>query len=426
MSKRRILLAGTLGNALEFYDFTLFGAFASTLANVFFPSEDPMISLLSGWIVFAVGFLMRPFGAALFGYIGDKYGRKKSLTLSLLLMSIPTLIIGTMPGHASVGIIAPICIILCRLLQGICTGGEYNGAAIFSLEHLGKSHLGLVGGFIGGSCVLGALTAMGFAYIATKPGMPDWAWRVPFILGSAVSLLGFYIRKNLTETPEFQKANTNETWEQRLSFLKTVKAYKKLIFVTFVIGALNGILSYTIFGFLNTYLSGFFNVPINDAIFYNLFGLFTMMLASPLFGYALDRIGPHKFMTRACLTIFVSAIPIFLLFQTNNVSCIIMGQLFLGLLAASFIGAQHAFVQELFPVKARFTGIALGFASGMGLCGGFTPYILINILNDTGFLLAPALLLMCGSIVCFIVTRKVKFEMKFAPKQTHFIPKKAA
>jgi MFS transporter, MHS family, proline/betaine transporter len=185
--KKRILIPCLIGNALEFYDFTLCGVFISILGKNFFPSENEFAALLGGIFAFSAAFWTRPLGAILFGFIGDRFGRKQALSLSVLLMGIPTLIIGCLPTYSTIGLMAPYILLVCRLMQGLCTGGEYNGAAVFALEHM-KAKPGKISGMISASCVVGAVSATLMAYLVTNFLKFDNAWRIPFLMGAFVWL----------------------------------------------------------------------------------------------------------------------------------------------------------------------------------------------------------------------------------------------
>lgn len=392
----KLLPATVIGNALEFFDFTIYAIFAATIGRVFFPIEDPTISLLASWTVFAVGFIMRPLGALVFGYLGDKLGRKLSLSTTVLLTGLPTLIIGILPGYEQLGFIAPLILILCRLVQGLCTGGEYNGAAIFALEHVGKMKPGTVGGVITASCVIGALTATFSGFLISNYGA-EWMWRLPFIFGAFISFIGFFIRSFMNETPEFTAFKKETT--RHIGLLEIYSLYPVSSFVAFLVGSLNGALSYTLFGFLNVYMSKYLGLDAAVAMKYNLLGLSFFMFGCPVAGYFYDRVGGNKAMIIAGSTVLIGAFPAFFLLQTLNPLLILIGQSLLGILVASIAGSGHGYMQTLFPTKARYRGVSINFCIGMAACGGTAPMLLTYLIETQhSSLYSPAIYLMLLAI----------------------------
>ena len=203
--RKKILFASCVGNMLEMFDFYIYAVFFDIIASTFFPTENKMLSLFISVGGFGVGFIMRPVGALIFGYCGDIFGRKNTLSFTLILMTFPTFLIGILPSYAEIGIIAPFIVISGRLIQGLCYGGELNGAFIFVLEHTPKNK-GLASGLLISSCVFGVLISTILSHITQLPGMPSWAWRIPFWIGGIVGVVGYSIRKNLVESEEFLRA----------------------------------------------------------------------------------------------------------------------------------------------------------------------------------------------------------------------------
>ncbi|MDP2193623.1 MAG: MFS transporter [Alphaproteobacteria bacterium] len=387
--KKKILTSSIIGNALEFYDFTLCGVFVTALAREFFPQTDPATGILWGFSAFAAAFWTRPLGAFIFGHIGDKYGRKVALTWSVSLMGIPTLIISMLPSYAQIGILAPIILVLCRLMQGLCTGGEYNGAAIFALEHL-RTKPGLISGLISGSCVIGALAAMIMGFITTLEWMPTWAWRVAFAFGALVSVIGFVIRRHTEESLEFLQTKGQP---KAVPLQSVLKEDRHSFYMSIGLGLFNGVLTYTLFAFLSVYIAQYVGYTTSQGMFYNLFGLIAFMTLCPVFGAFSDQISPInsvKLAGRLCLLLPVLS---FSLFQMSSGFPIIIGQLLLGTTVASLVGPSHYFLQTLFPTNNRYTGASVGFTIGMAITGGSTPIILTQLLKTTGYLMTPAVYL---------------------------------
>jgi len=413
LKKIYIIFTCVLGNALEFYNFVIYGAFSVVIGQLYFPSCDANVSLFATLGTFASGFLMRPFGAAILGSIGDKVGRKRALSFSILLMGIPSIVISILPTYNVIGIFAPLLMILCRLVQGFSAGGEYNGAAIFALEHVGKNFPGLVGGFISASCVLGALTAMILAKTSIAiDENSEFLWRIPFLLGGMLSFLGLYMRKNLSESAVFTKGGKSDSNKKKkigeLHLFKIFKKRKKMFFVTSCIGAVDGVLCYTLFGFLSIYLSLYVKMPLNLALEASSYGLLSCMFASPIMGYILDRVGASYFLQAASIIVGILVYPVFLLMQYGTFYSVVLAQILFGAFTASISGAFHAYVQKLFPVKERYTGISFSFNLGSALFGGTAPLILTFLIVETGNLYMPAVYISFWMIIFYMALNTIK------------------
>ncbi|MBS0185301.1 MAG: MFS transporter [Proteobacteria bacterium] len=374
--KNKVIYASSIGNALEFFDFILYGAFFNIIASTFFPANDKNLSLLLSLGGFSVGFLMRPFGALIFGYFGDVIGRKKTLSISIFLMGIPTFLIGILPSYNEIGIFAPLLIVAGRLIQGVCIGGEYTGAYIFASEHAQKNP-GLIGGIITSSCGVGAFAATGLNALTYLPELPEWCWRVPFLLGSCVSILGFYIRRNLSETPAF--LNTFST--ASVPILKTIKLRKPACVLSFTLGALIGALVYTVFGFLNVYVHKYIAIPLSIAVRVNLVSILVFTLSSPFLSMLYDKLPSFSFLRVVSYVLFFSMVPIFWLISSPFPLLILLGEITLALGTATIAGTGLALMQNLFPVKERYSGISFFFNLGMGILGGTAPIIYFEVID---------------------------------------------
>jgi MHS family proline/betaine transporter-like MFS transporter len=412
-SLRKIVVTSVIGNALEFYDFTICGVLIATLSQVFFPNSNPTLSLFASFFAFSAAFWTRPFGAYVFGSIGDRFGRKKALTISVILMGLPTFFIGILPGYETLGILSPVILILCRMVQGVCTGGEYNGAAIFALEHAANKRPGFISGFISASCVMGAIVATIAGAIVSQPHMPSWAWRVPFLFGAFISLIGYYVRRQCHETPEYLASSRTSSYVQPL--LLVFKEYKIPFLVNLLAGGMNGILSYTLFAFLNIYLSRYIHIPLEKGIFMNIFGLMAFMFLCPVFGALSDKKTARDSIFLSLVGVIILSPISFSLLQAQET--ILLGQILLGALVASFVGPSHAFMQTLFPVKTRYTGISMSFCIGMAITGGTTPMLLTYLIDLTENLYIPAMWLVVYAIILFSVLYGTNEQLENQEKQ---------
>lgn len=411
MKKSKIIFASIFGNMLEFYDFTLFGTFSLILSKVYFPAGDTTTSLLQSLAVFGAGFLMRPFGALLFGYIGDKFGRKKALMLSVLLMGIPTFMMGALPSYEQIGLLAPITIMICRLVQGLCTGGEYNGAAIFALEHVGAKGPGLTGGIICGSAGLGALAALGVDAIVSLEGMPDWGWRAAFMLGATCSLFGWYVRARMSESPEFKALQKKGEIIDSSPIMEVFRSQKLSVVTTLVIGALDGILSYFVFVFLAVYLEITHGFSHQLASIFGVIGVIGFTFFSPFMGWVLDRTSRTNYFKVCMLALAAFSFPIFLLLQSTSLIILGFAALLFSILAAAIAGAQHAYVQKLFPAKDRYSGIAFSFSTGISI-GGFSPFIFGIFMNKPNGIYYMGFYLFVWALIGIFVILKMNARLK--------------
>jgi MHS family proline/betaine transporter-like MFS transporter len=412
MGKAKILLASIIGTALEFYDFMLYAVFATKIGHVFFPC-DGTNDFMAGWVAFAIAFVARPFGATVFGHIGDKFGRKRALILTVSLMGIPTFFIGILPGYEVIGMAAPVILIICRLLQGLCTGGEYNGSAIFALEHVGRQYPGLTGGLVTGASIIGALGANWMGLLVTSPGMPDWSWRIAFIFGAVISLFGLYIRLYISETPTFEKLKKNQR-TVRSPLKDALLGHKSSVFTTMMIGLFNGTLSYSLFKFVGIYLNQYFKVPDHTIFQYTNIGIGLYVFAAPAMGYLLDKVGGRRLLRRASLFVFFAAIPLYWLLQILEPWALVTSQLLLGLCVASIAGPQHAFVQTLFPAKDRYSGVAFSFCVGIGIGAGLCPLLMKMLVDQTGNYYMPAFFLMTIAGLSYITLKWLKGKIYLA------------
>lgn len=406
--KQKIILACLCANALIFYNFTLCGVYIGTLSKLFFPSESSFSTLLGGIIVFSAAFVTRPLGALVFGYIGDRFGRKKALTLSKILAGLPMLIIALLPTYESIGIAAPSLLLLCRLLQGICTGGGYNGAGVFMLEHA-KRRPGLISGFLSASCVVGALAATLSAVLVNHFSGVEWGWRIPFFLGVGIIFVSFYIKKIAGETEDFAAKKTIRS----SPFVELIKKYPKQYMLAVLTGVLNGLLSYTLFGFLNIYLSTYIGVQFSSSLVYNLVGLISFMVSCLVFGhlYDLESIKKQQPLFLSALVVMGASWLGFLFIQEKQVIFMFLGQACLGIGVGAFVGPSHAFLQEQFLPEVRYTGIASGFSLGMALSGSTTLLLMNFMLNRFEYLMAPAVVLLITTCVWFEAYKSMKAEV---------------
>jgi MFS transporter, MHS family, proline/betaine transporter len=403
---KRTLLAGAIGNVLEWYDFALYGYFAPIFAALFFPSDSPSTSLISAFGVFAVGFLARPLGALLFGYWGDTLGRRNALAWSILLMAIPTCLVGLLPTYEAIGALAPIALTLCRFLQGLSVGGEFTGSATFLVEHAAASQRGYVGSWAGfsaqigallGSCV-GALIASSLADEALR----QWGWRIPFVMGGFIAVVGWYLRTRVPESPAFEairRAGNVTTSPVRDVFTTQRRAVAQIIGLVW----LHGVAFYLLYVYLTTYLVMVTTTSLATVLVLNTSCMTLLALLIPLMGAWSDRIGQPPLLIAGAAGIAILSYPCFLWLTSQDLPRMITAQMVLTVLVACYMGPFFAAVAQLLPTPLRYTGLSVGYNIGAALFGGTAPLIATLLIEWSGNSLAPAFYLSFCATISFAV-----------------------
>ncbi len=404
------------GHIVENFDNTLYGFFAVMLAPIFFPATSHAGQLLSSYGAFAAGFLARPLGAMIFGILGDKSGRKNSLLYSIGLVSIPTLTIGLLPSYETIGILAPIFLVLSRLAQGLFIGGEFSGVNIYLLETSSKHALGSKTGYLLASGVLGAILATAFGSIFTLEIMPQGSWRIPFLLGGISALFTYFFRRKISETETFLKEktakNTNHApWKEVLTQHKS-----------------SCIISCLIAGFtiMPLYLTTIFGNRLFKEIGYNQSQSMSLNMITMLFdgvlviysGKLADQIGFKKHMLLGPILTAIAAIPAFYLILPSHTTTltVYLFILILSITGTLINGCAMPYIGRLFPTRCRYTGVALSVTVGQALFGGTTPLVASYLTDLIGSRLAPAFWLMAYSLITayavFYANRHLRAEAK--------------
>ena len=415
------IIAALIGHTWERYDVALYGYFSALLAPIFFPSSGNL-GILWSLGAFSAGYLMRPLGGIFFGHLGDKYGRKKAFSLSIFLVIIPTLTMGILPTYAQIGLAAPFVLILCRLLQGLCGGGEFSGAGIFIGEHIKQGHEGFGGGIICGTGLIGALIGTAFGAIATLPDIPTWGWRLPFILGAIMTFITYFIRRRMIETPVFQTAASFQKI-YKAPLMMVFKHRMKNVICAIAIGGYAHSILYITTIYMNVLYTTNLHLSSHESFIINMGIMFLWVVLSPVSGFLADKVGIRKFMGRAALTTIVCAWPLFWFMTTyNTIHGYIIFQVIFTLIGVSFVAPVSSLFTSLFPVLERYSGVAFSISVGQALLGGTTPLIATFLTTYTEDMKSPAFFLMITGCIGYIGIKTFKAFNKHATREDMELP----
>src|SRR3954463_159967 len=294
----RVIAAGTIGNVLEWYDFAIYGYFAAPIGRQFFPQEDAVAQLLSAFGVFAIGYLMRPLGGVLVGHIGDTVGRRAALTFSVAAMAVPTFLIGLLPSYQAIGVLAPIGLILLRVVQGLSVGGEYTGSLVFLVEHAPEGRRGLLGA-LGASgatvgILLGSAVGAGFAASMSEATLDAWGWRIPFLLGLVVGIAGYLLRRHVLETVPAER-------RKRAPIIETLHDHWRIVLGFAGLSVFNAVSFYVGFVYLVSWLQTADGIAPARALEINSLSMAVLLPVVIATGFLTDRVGRKPVLLLACI-----------------------------------------------------------------------------------------------------------------------------
>jgi MFS transporter, MHS family, proline/betaine transporter len=394
---KRSVAASAMGNATEWFDYGVYAATATYLTDAFFPGELGTLGTMLG---FAISFVLRPLGGMVWGPLGDRIGRKAVLATTILLMAAATGLIGVLPTHGQVGVIAPILLILLRVIQGFSTGGEYGGAATYLAEcatdrkrgFLGSFlEFGTLGGFVGGSAVvLACQLAVG------SEAMHDWGWRIPFLLAIPLGLIGWYLRAKLDESPVFTEVAENPHPPTGLREL--IGNYPRELFtLAGLVVALN-VVNYTLLTYQPTYLQKTIGLDESTTTTMMLIGQLVMMVCIPFFGGLSDRVGRRPLWLVSLVGLAVLAVPMYWLMGVGT-GWAVLGFVVLGLFYIPQLATISATFPAIFPTHVRYAGFALGYNVSTAVFGGTAPLVNEAVIESTGWSLFPAFYMIGATLI---------------------------
>lgn len=397
---RKAIAVGAIGNILEWYDFAIYGYFATSIGRVFFPKADPVAQVLMAFGIFAIGFLMRPLGGIVIGYIGDRVSRQAALTVSIIAMAIPTFLVGIMPGYETIGIAAPILLTLCRVIQGLSVGGEYPTSLIYMIETAPKNKRGFVGAMGSSSAIVGMLLGSGvgaaLGAVLSPEHLDAWGWRIPFLFGLVIGLAGYLLRRGAPEHSSHARAVTINP------VVETFKNHRPLLVKLAGVSALLAVSFYLIFVYIVSWLELVDKIPPSKSLEINTLSMIVLIPITLLAGALSDRIGRKPVLFTAALAAFIFSIPLLYGMYHRSDLMIQLSQIGFALVVGAFNGAMPALMVESAPAYIRTTVVALGYNLTMGILGGLTPLVASWLIHRTENEMMPAYMIVAVASVSLI------------------------
>lgn len=410
LSFRRVLSSAAIGQFVEWYDFVIYAYSAATIAKLFFPAGDPAIAILATFAIYSVGFLARPLGGYVFGTLGDKIGRRRVLSIVILMMGGATVGIGLLPTYSQIGILAPLLLIVCRLVQGLSAAGETVSSNSFVAEHAAPRHRGRFVSFTFSFSTL-APVAAAIVVLAFSNGMSpeqyqSWGWRIPFLLGGPLALIGLYIRRIVDESPAFAQVMATDGIAK--SPLREAATLQTAAMVrAFALAAFSSLGFYSLSGYFVTYLVET-GLARTDALLSNGIAMFIAFVSFWAGGELSDRYGRKPVILSTIVLSVLLTIPAFKLASSATFEMALLGQTLLGVNYGFFWGAFGIAVVEMFPTRTRVTGATMSFNIGYTIFGGTAPFIGTWLLLRTGDNLAPAYYIIAVSVMALFAAATMR------------------
>ena len=386
--KRKSKITGAfLGTVVEYYDYSLYGFSAGILATKFFPGLDRISSLMYVFAIYALSYLAKPVGSLFFSHIGDLYGRRISLRITMVGIALPTLLIGILPGYNSIGVWSTYVLIICRFFQGFFTAGEYDGAAIYVIEHLGQKHHYTASALTRSTGVAGLLLGIASTNFFNSSIFPEWGWRIPFLLSAPLAVLAMYFRQFLEETPDFVKSKAQKMeFNNILAFIR--KRWTILICVVFLAGGFGATYQVSII-FMKQYLP--MVVPYTHKIIttFSVIIVFVFGVAMPVSGFLADRFGSVIVVKYSLISTLISCFLMVVSIHYQLINLTLIACLLLAISVAPFNSLAHGVIIKAFRANERYRGVGLGHTTGSMLMSGPTNYICLWFMREFEWQLFP-------------------------------------
>lgn len=406
VSKRmtpRSVFATASGNVLEWYDFTVYSFLAPILATAFFPSDDKVASLLAAFAVLAAGYLARPVGSMIFGYIGDKVGRKPAMMWSIILMGLGSLLISILPSYAQIGVLAPILLVLIRVVQGISVAGEYATSGVLLVEQAEQKSRGFIGGWVAFSMALGSVLGSGvpalIGTVLSETQIQDWGWRIPFFLGGVAALYSFVLRADISES---DLAGTHDGGVKS-PVMHALKNHWKLMLQMVVLLIPTAIIYFIIFVYAASYLTDQMHFSTAQALNITTINLIMIALIAVLAGWLSDLYGRRFLFLISAIGTLVFAWPLWWLMHQENIYLVFLGQFGLSGLNAIGWGLSITVLVEMAPQRLRCSTVAMGYNFCLAVFGGTTPIVATYLVSRTGDDFTPIYYVIIATLISLIV-----------------------
>ncbi len=411
-SLRHRIMAGYIGNVVEWYDFALYGYLAGVIAPIFFPSENAVAGLIATYGIFAAGFMMRPLGAAVFGWFGDRYGRARTMQISVTIMALPTLLLGLLPTYEQVGVLAPILLVAVRLIQGLSVGGEFSSSVTYLVETAPQNKRGLTGswaniGSMSGS-LLGVAAAAAVTNLFDAQAVSDWAWRLPFLGGAVLGVSAILIRSTLQNSERFQAHDSQR--DDTSPLLQAFTTDRRATLLALAFASSYGTCYYIVFVYLPEWLAAQGFMERAEALTINTLMTIMVIPLMPLGAFVGDRFLPRRtliglaLLAMACVSVPLS---LWVVNSHGALGAVLALHFVTFALLSVPLGSAPALFVEMFPESDRLSGYSVAFNVGLGVFGGLTPLIATSMIAVTGIAIAPSIYLFAAAMLAVFALRMI-------------------
>jgi MHS family proline/betaine transporter-like MFS transporter len=405
---RRSIAGTAVGNFTEWYDFGIYGFLATTIARVFFPADSSSaVGLIATFGTLAAAFAVRPFGGIVFGWLGDRIGRKRVLVMTVTLMAIGTTVTGLLPSYEAIGMWAPVLLIVARILQGFSTGGEYVSAMTYVSEHAPDRSRGALAGFLPLGTLGGYLVGAGVVTVVQSQlpviDMLNWGWRIPYLMGVPIAGVALYMRLRIEESPAYEQIS--ETQQEpagpaRGEFERVVVRHRKALLIVMGLVVAEDVTNYMLTGYMPTYFKQIGGITAGEGMGIIVLVLVMMLVSVVSVAKLSDRVGRKPIMWTGCGLLIVASLPAFLLIRHGEgYLASFIGVVVLGAMLLCFSATLPSTLPALFPTDVRNFAVAIGFNVSVSIFGGTTPLIAETLLSGTGDLMVPAYILMAAGVI---------------------------